>query len=72
MTTFAAALPTGTLIPESALHHSEFAILAAFVAVNTLIYGALAFAKILPKVHFSDLLHAKRRRSETRSIHPDD
>lgn len=71
MTTYAAALSTGALVPESILHHHEFAILAAFVAVNTLMYGALAFAKILPKVYFTDMLHRKRRRTETRSIHPD-
>ncbi len=71
MTTHAASFSSGALLPESILHHNEFAILAAFVAVNTLMYGALAFAKVLPKIYFSDVLHRKRRRSETRSIHPD-
>ncbi|MCD9197025.1 hypothetical protein [Aeromicrobium wangtongii] len=70
--TAAGALSTGALIPESVLQHEEVAILAAFVAINTLVYGALALAKILPKIYVSDLLHRKRRRLETRSIHPDD
>lgn len=71
MTTAAAALSHGLLLPETVLHQSEFAILAAFVAVNTLMYGALAFAKVMPKFYVTDLLHRKRRRQGTRSIHPD-
>jgi hypothetical protein len=72
MTVHSAALPAGVLIPESVLHHHEFAILAAFVAVNTVMYVALAVAKMLPKVYLGDLLHRGQRRAETRSIHPDD
>jgi len=67
----AAALPAGVLLPESILHSDGFAILATFVAINTLMYVALAFAKILPKAYASDWIHRTRRRSETRSIHPD-
>ena len=59
------------LLPESLLHSSLFAVLAAFVAINTVIYGALAFANLLPKVYVSDLVHRRYRRSETRSIYPD-
>lgn len=44
--------------------------LAAFIALNTIMYVALAVAKMLPKVHLSDWVHRRGRRSETRSIHP--
>lgn len=71
MTTYLAALSSGALLPESVVHQREFAILTAFVAINTLMYGALAFAKVLPKIYFSDVWHRKQRRGETRSIHPD-
>lgn len=45
--------------------------LTAFVAINTVAYGALAIVKILPKVHPQDWLPRAYRRTETRSIHPD-
>ena len=45
--------------------------LAAFVAINTIVYVTLAVAKILPKVYFSDWIGPRNRRAETRSIHPD-
>jgi hypothetical protein len=35
-------------------------------------YVALAIAKMLPKVYLSDWASRRGRRSETRSIHPDD
>ena len=47
------------------------AVLAAFVAINTIVYVTLAVAKILPKVYLRDHLSARNRRSETRSIDPD-
>ena len=47
------------------------AVLAAFVAINTMVYVTLAVAKILPKVYVRDLLDTRNRRSETRSIDPD-
>ncbi|TFD74408.1 hypothetical protein [Cryobacterium fucosi] len=61
----------GLLFPSSVLHSDEFAVLAAFVAINTVMFGALAVAKILPKVHPTDWLPGRNRRTETRSIHPD-
>lgn len=64
-------LPSGILLPESVLHSDFFAILAAFVAINTVIYAALAIAKIVPMVHLGDLAPGRQRRSETRSIHPE-
>ncbi|WP_241992868.1 hypothetical protein [Cryobacterium frigoriphilum] len=68
------ALPVisaGILLPEATLHSDFFAILAAFVAINTVMYAALAIAKIVPMVHLGDLVPGRRRRSETRSIHPE-
>ncbi len=48
-----------------------FTILMMFVAINTLIYVSLAVAKILPKIHPTDWVRRRGRRSETRSIDPD-
>ena len=47
---------TGLLLPESLVHTNWFAILATFVAINTIIYAALALAKVLPKVHSINML----------------
>lgn len=63
--------PMGILFPEATLQSELFAILAAFVALNTVMYVALAIAKILPKVYLNDWIRRRRQRSETRSIHPD-
>ena len=64
-------IPAGILFPEALLHSQWFAVLATFVAINTVMYAALALAKILPKVHPSDWIRTRNERSETRSIHPD-
>ena len=61
----------GVLLPESTLREEFVAVLAAFVAINTIVYVTLAVAKILPKVYVSDWIGARNRRSETRSIDPD-
>jgi hypothetical protein len=61
----------GLLLPQSFLSSPFFAVLAAFVAINTVMYLALAVAKILPKLYLSDHLKGSNRRGETRSIHPD-
>jgi len=60
----------GVLLPESFLRSPFFAVLATFVAINTVMYLALAVAKILPKVYLTDYLSGRNRRGETRSIHP--
>lgn len=62
----------GILLPEDALRYEVVAVLAAFVAINTIAYVGLAVAKLLPKVYVSDLVDRRDRRAETRSIHPDD
>ena len=59
------------LLPESLLRTEIVAVLAAFVAINTIVYVTLAVAKLLPKVYVSDWIASRSRRSETRSIHPD-
>lgn len=61
----------GILLPESLLRSQLFAVLSAFVAINTLIYVALTVAKLLPKIYVSDWLSNPERRRQTRSIHPD-
>jgi hypothetical protein len=61
----------GVLLPESVLHNDFFAVLAAFVAINTIVYVTLAVAKVLPKVYVTDWIGSRTRRAETRSIHPD-
>ncbi len=70
MTSFLA--PLGILLPESFLHSHLYAVLAAFVAVNTVMYVALAVAKTLPKIYPADFLPRRYQRAESRSIHPDD
>ncbi len=65
-----AMLPAGVLLPESTVHSDGFAVLAAFVAINTVMYVALAVAKTLPKVYLADWVRPSQRRARTRSIHP--
>ena len=59
------------VLPESVLHSGWFAVLAAFVAINTLMYVVLATATMLPKVHVSDWFTSRDRRMQNRSIYPD-
>ncbi len=67
----AAVQPWGIVLPESLLRSEGFGVLAAFVAINTVIYVALAVAKVLPKLYVSDLVDTRDRRGESRSIHPE-
>ena len=72
MTTLAVLLvPLGILFSQDVLRSGAFQFLAAFVAVNTIMYVALAVAKMLPKVYLSDWRPGRSRRTETRSIHPE-
>jgi hypothetical protein len=64
------ALPL-TLLPTAVLNSEWFAVLTAFVALNTIMYVALAVAKMLPKVYVSDWASSRNRRSRTRSIYPE-
>lgn len=63
--------PLGILFPESLVRSHAFAILAAFVAINTVVYVALSIAKALPKIYVTDHLPRRYERAETRSIYPD-
>ncbi len=65
-------LPTGILLPESVIHSDLFALLAAFVAIHTVMYATLALSKIFPKVYLSDWVRRRHERTETRSINPED
>jgi len=75
MTAYAQALDTahlaGILLPASVLSSGWFSVLAAFVAINTVMYVTLAMLKVLPKIHVRDLLPRNYIRAETRSIYPD-
>ena len=66
-----AVLPLGILLPDGILKNQVIAVLAAFVAINTIVYVTLAVGKMLPKFYLRDWLAARNRRAETRSIHPD-
>lgn len=63
-------VPMGILIGDGILHSEAVAVLAAFVAINTMVYVTLAVAKMLPKVYVSDWFGDRNRRAETRSIDP--
>lgn len=65
-----AVVPMGVLLPEDLLRTEVVAVLAAFVAINTIVYVTLAVAKILPKVYVRDWFGTRNRRAETRSIDP--
>jgi hypothetical protein len=59
----------GILFPTALLHTPLFAVLAAFVAINTVMYASLAVAKVLPKIYVSDLWTSANRRVQNRGIH---
>jgi len=65
-------IPLGILFSQDVLRSGAFQFLAAFVAVNTILYVALALAKMLPKFYVSDWTATRKRRRQTRSIHPED
>ncbi len=69
--TLTAVAASGALLPESLMHSGPVRVLAAFVTINTVMYGALAVAKILPAVHPSTWFGRANRRGDERSIHPD-
>lgn len=66
----AQVISSGILLPASFLQSPFFVILSAFVAINTIVYFALAVAKMLPKVYLVDWIRGANRRTETRSIRP--
>lgn len=60
-----------TVLPHSVMETRWFSALAAFVAINTVLYVTLSVFKIMPKLYLSDFVKRLGRRSETRSIYPD-
>lgn len=68
--TLIGAAPGPGALPDEVLTSAPVRVLAAFVAINTVMYGALALAKVLPKIHPSRWLRRDNRRAEDRSIHP--
>ena len=58
-------------LPASILHSGPYLVLVTFVAVNTVAFGALSLAKLLPPINPAAWFTSRDRRSETRSIHPD-
>lgn len=63
-------VPDGILLPHSVLFSAWFGILTAFVAVNTVMYVALAITKLLPPMHPMGWFRRYNTRSETRNIDP--
>ena len=57
------------LLPEAWLRTEWFVVLAAFVAVNTVMYVVLSIGHILPKPYLSDWIGSRGRRSQDRSIY---
>lgn len=66
-----AVVALGILLPAGVLSSPWFALLATFVAINTVMYVALAVAKALPRIYLSDWVRRRYRRAGTRSIYPD-
>ena len=67
----ATVVPQGVLLPESVVLSAPFKVLAAFVAINTLIYVTLAAAKTLPKVYPPSWFGGRKRRAKNHSIFPE-
>lgn len=65
-----AAVRSGLLLPEQVLWSPAFQVLATFVALNTLMYVALAVLKVLPKIYPGSWFGGRNRRAEDRSIYP--
>lgn len=61
---------SGNILPVEVLHTDGFALLASFVAVNSVLYLGLTVVKILPVPRIA--WRGRDRRAETRSIYPDE
>jgi hypothetical protein len=71
MTTQLVTQAVHSVLPTSILSSDSFRILAAFVAINTIMYASVTVAKLLPRVNPSLFRRGRYVRSETRSIYPD-
>ena len=56
--------------PET-LQTPWFSVLAAFVAINTMIYATISFISVLPRIYPTQWFSSRNTRTETRSIYPD-
>lgn len=65
-----AQVVAGSLLPTAILTSDTFRILAAFVAINTIMYASVTVAKLLPRVNPSAPRRGRYQRAETRSIYP--
>ena len=65
-------VPLRILFSQEVLRSHAFQSLAAVVAVDTIMYVALAVARMLDEVYASDWHRGRYSRAETRSTHPDD
>jgi hypothetical protein len=65
-----AAAEASGLLPGAVMHSGPARVLAAFVTINTVMYCALAVAKILPRLHPTAWFPGSNRRAQERSIHP--
>ncbi|GAB3712133.1 hypothetical protein [Mariniluteicoccus flavus] len=61
----------GILLPESVLESRWYAVLAAFVLMNTVMYVTLATVKTLPVIRPLEWFRPHRQRARNRSIYPD-
>ena len=68
----ATTVASGALLSPPIMDAGPVRVLAAFVAINTVMYCALAVAKILPRLHPSTWLDRANRRGENRGIYPPD
>lgn len=64
-------MTAGILFPQETIFSTWFGVLSVFVALNTVMYVALAIAKILPKVDPREWLPRRYERAQSRSIHPE-
>jgi hypothetical protein len=71
MSAYAIAHVVWSVLPSSILDTEWFGILAAFVAINTIMYASVTVAKLLPRVNPSVWRRDSYQRAETRSIYPD-
>ena len=71
MSVFAIAHAVWGVLPASVLSTEWFRILAAFVAINTIMYASVTVAKLLPRVNPAVFRRGTHQRVETRSIYPD-
>jgi hypothetical protein len=67
----ASAPVAAALVGVSVTQSGPLRVLVAFVTINTVMYSALALAKVLPKVYPATWFQSRNRRTEDRSIYPE-